>query len=72
LQQAEKLLADCTAQKTLLESDLANPAIFADAAKFKQAENNYKAALIKFNEANTNYESLLEQVMLREEELSAL
>lgn len=68
-QQLEKDLAGLKKQKEELEKDLAGPEAYTDAEKFKKKEADYKQTLQKLQVINTQYEEVLEKIMLLEEAL---
>ncbi len=65
--QLEEKLAKLKKNKTDLENSLAAPEIYNDKNKFLQAEANYKKAVKDLADANTEYETVFEKMMMLEE-----
>jgi ATP-binding cassette subfamily F protein 3 len=68
LQQLEKKLEELNQQKKELESKLADPGTYSIAEQFKKTESDYKSITAKVQEVNTQYETVLEKIMMLEEE----
>ena len=61
--QLEENLATLTKNKSKLEASLADPEIYSDKNKFKQAEAEYNKAAADLNAANAEYEQVFEKMM---------
>jgi ATP-binding cassette subfamily F protein 3 len=61
--QLEENLAILTKNKSRLEASLADPEIYSDKNKFKQAEAEYNKAAADLNAANAEYEEVFEKMM---------
>ena len=61
--QLEEQLAALTQNKIKLEASLADPQIYSDKEKFKQAETDYNNANAQLLKANAEYEEVFEKMM---------
>jgi len=61
--QLEENVATLTKNKIRLEASLADPEIYSDKVKFKQAEAEYNKAAADLNAANAEYEEVFEKMM---------
>ena len=61
--QLEEQLAALTQNKNKLEASLADPQIYSDKEKFKQAETDYNNANAQLLKANAEYEEVFEKMM---------
>ncbi len=61
--QLEEQLAALTQDKIKLEASLADPQIYSDKEKFKQAETDYNNANAQLLKANAEYEEVFEKMM---------
>ena len=68
--QLEEQLASLTQNKNKLEASLADPAIYSDKEKFKQAETEYNNANAQLLQANAEYEQVFEKMMEMEGSLN--
>ena len=67
VKQLEEKLAVLNNQKTALEAQLADPAIYSDKDKFIKAETDYNKAVADFNTTNTEFEEAFEKLMEMED-----
>lgn len=67
VKQLEEKLAILNNQKTALEAQLADPAIYSDKDKFIKAETDYNKAVANFNTTNTEFEEAFEKLMEMED-----
>ncbi|MFN8248163.1 MAG: ABC-F family ATP-binding cassette domain-containing protein [Ferruginibacter sp.] len=67
VKQLEEKLAVLNNQKTALESQLADPAIYSDKDKFIKAETDYNKAVADFNATNSEFEEAFEKLMEMED-----
>jgi ATP-binding cassette, subfamily F, member 3 len=67
-QQLEDKLAKLNNKKIELEAALADPATYADKAKFIQAETDYKKASEELARANAEYERIFDKIMELQEQ----
>ncbi len=61
--QLEEQVAALTQNKNRLEASLADPAIYSDKEKFKQAETEYNNANAQLLQATAEYEQVFEKMM---------
>ncbi|MBS1732621.1 MAG: ABC-F family ATP-binding cassette domain-containing protein, partial [Bacteroidetes bacterium] len=67
VKQLEEKLAVLNNQKTALEAQLADPAIYSDKDKFIKAETDYNKAVADFNATNSEFEEAFEKLMEMED-----
>ena len=61
--EAELRVADLQKKKTLAESQLGDPGIYADKNKFQDAEKKYQDFSKQLKQAEAEYEKLFEELM---------
>lgn len=65
-EQAESLLQELEIQKKALETELSQPDLYANQARFKQVEQNYTEIKTKLDQQHEQYNTLFEQLLALE------
>ncbi|MBS1775655.1 MAG: ABC-F family ATP-binding cassette domain-containing protein [Bacteroidetes bacterium] len=69
LEKIEQSLATTKSEITALETQLANPDVYSDTAKFKTLDERYKKLALVLSQQTAEYEQILEEVMQLEEKV---
>jgi ATP-binding cassette, subfamily F, member 3 len=70
-QQLEVQINELKSKKSVLETALTDPAVYAEKNRFVQAENDYKKAAAELDQANRHYEQVFEMIIELEKDLTS-